>query len=225
MTDEKPSVIEALSRVMGDVQAVGKESRNSQQGYAFRGVDAVMNAVGPALRRHGVVIVPEHVETHYRDAQTTSGKATREVTVVVTYRAHGPAGDSIVLQAPGEALDVSDKGTPKAMSVAYRTALLQALTIPTDEPDPDAAYYERAGAAPAAPPPSAVPSEAAMRRMFALASQKLGGPEGPFKNWLAATHSYTGSRKDLSGAQVAWIIDELSKLPDHQEGETPNESR
>lgn len=225
MTDEKPSVIEALSKVMGDVQAVGKESRNSQQGYAFRGVDAVMNAVGPALRRHGVVIVPEHVETHYRDAQTTSGKATREVTVVVTYRAHGPAGDSIVLQAPGEALDVSDKGTPKAMSVAYRTALLQALTIPTDEPDPDAAYYERAAAAPAAPPPPAVPSEAAMRRMFALASQKLGGPEEPFKAWLAATHNYTGSRKDLSGAQVAWIIDELSKLPDHQEGETPNESR
>ena len=56
MTDEKPTVIEALSKVMGDVQAVGKESRNSQQGYAFRGVDAVMNAVGPALRRHGVVI-------------------------------------------------------------------------------------------------------------------------------------------------------------------------
>ena len=95
----------------------------------------------------------------------------------------------------------------------------------TDEPDPDAAYYERAAAAPAAPPPPTVPSEAAMRHMFALASQKLGGPEEPFKAWLAATHNYTGSRKDLSGAQVAWIIDELSKLPDHQEGETPNESR
>ena len=78
--------------------------------------------------------------------------------------------------------------------------------------------------APTPPPLPAKPSDNDMRRMFALASQKLGGPEEPFKAWLAAEVNYHGSRRDLNGAQVAWIIDKLSKLPDH-ESETPNESR
>jgi hypothetical protein len=38
----------------------------------------------------------------------------------------------------GEAADAGDKATSKAHSVAYRTCLLQALSIPTHEPDPDA---------------------------------------------------------------------------------------
>lgn len=143
MTDTKPHVVEALALVMGDVQGIAKTSRNQQQGFNFRGIDAVMNTVGPALRKHGVVIVPEDVVATYRDAQTTTGKAIREVTVRVTYRIHGPAGDSITMQAIGESLDSGDKGSAKAMSVAYRVALLQALTIPTDEPDPDHYTYER----------------------------------------------------------------------------------
>jgi hypothetical protein len=41
-------------------------------------------------------------------------------------------------------MDSGDKATAKAMSVAYRTALLQVLCLPTDEPDPDSHTYERA---------------------------------------------------------------------------------
>ena len=44
---------------------------------------------------------------------------------------------------PGESMDFGDKGAPKAMSVAYRIALLQTLCIPTDDPDPDSQSYER----------------------------------------------------------------------------------
>ena len=178
MTDPTPTVMQAMSAVMADVQAIRKADRNEQQRFLFRGIDSVMNAVGPALRKHGVVIVPEHVETHYRDTQTTTGKAAREVTAIVTYRAYGPAGDSIVMQAPGESMDSGDKGTPKAMSVAYRTLLLQALTIPTDEPDPDAATYERAHLH--APPPTTEPAggtgeamtERTRGRLFALLSER-----------------------------------------------------
>lgn len=141
---DKLSVFEAWSKVMEDVQSIGKDGRNSQQNYAFRGIDAVMNAVGPVLRKHGVVVVPEEVHSSYRDVLTANDRKSREVTVVVTYRVYGPGGDSFPMQAPGESMDVGDKGTPKAMSVAYRTVLLQALTIPTDDPDPDAHTYERA---------------------------------------------------------------------------------
>ena len=144
---EKPSIAEALSAVMGDVQSVRKGERNTQQGYVFRGIDAVVNAVGPAFRKHGVVCVPLLEDVAYNTVEVGKNRSVmRECTVRVRYRFYGPAGDSIECVTIGEAMDSGDKATPKAMSVAYRVALLQALTIPTDEPDPDAQSYERATA-------------------------------------------------------------------------------
>ena len=70
------------------------------------------------------------------------------VTVVVEYTVTGPAGDQITAAAAGQASDSGDKAVPKAMSVAFRTVLLQALCIPTDEPDPDSQVHERAVEAP-----------------------------------------------------------------------------
>jgi ERF superfamily. len=141
---DKPTIYEALGAVMSEVQAVGKKDRNNQQGYDFRGIDAVVNAVGPAFRKHGIIATPLSSEAKYRDVQTTTGKPSRECTVSVTYRFHGPAGDFIDAQVPGESMDFGDKGAPKAMSVAYRIALLQVLCIPTHDPEPDAQSYERA---------------------------------------------------------------------------------
>lgn len=141
---EHPTVVVALCRVMEDVRAVRKGDRNRDQGYNFRGVDAVVNAVGPALRKHGVLVVPVLEEANYRDVTTSRGKPSRECTVKVRYRFYGPAGDFIEAVTPGESMDFGDKGAPKAMSVAFRIALLQALALPTDESDPDAHSYERA---------------------------------------------------------------------------------
>ena len=140
---EQLTVHQALSKVMGDVQAVKKDSKNQAQRFNFRGIDAVMNAVGPALRKHGVTILPEDVEVHRSNGTTANGKQTAEVVVKVTYRVYGPSGDSIHGKVAAEAMDFGDKAIAKAMSVAYRTFLLQALTIPTDEPDPDGESYER----------------------------------------------------------------------------------
>lgn len=128
---------------MEAVQAVRKDSKNQAQRFNFRGIDAVMNAVGPALRKYGVVILPEEVDVHRSNGATASGKQTAEVVVKVTYRVYGPAGDSIHGKVAAEAMDFGDKATAKAMSVAYRTFLLQALTIPTDEPDPDGESFDR----------------------------------------------------------------------------------
>lgn len=144
-----PTVVQALAAVMAEVQAVGKDGTNTQQGYSFRGIDGVMNAVGPALRKHGVVIVPTLEDATYRDVEVGRNRTLmREVTVRVRYTVHGPAGDTLEGVVIGESMDSGDKGTAKAFSVAYRTFLLQALTIPTHQPDPDEQTYERATAAP-----------------------------------------------------------------------------
>lgn len=137
------TVYEAWNDVMRDVQAIRKDSRNTQQGFNFRGIDAVMNAVGPALREHGVTIVPNSVEAKHRDFTTAKGTTMHEAIVTVGYSVIGPDGEGFAGQSVGEAADAGDKATSKAMSVAYRTFLLQALTIPTDEPDPDETITDR----------------------------------------------------------------------------------
>jgi hypothetical protein len=65
------------------------------------------------------------------------------VIVKVAYVFTGPGGDQLLSRVIGEAMDSGDKAVPKAMSVAYRIALLQVLNLPTTEPDPDSESFER----------------------------------------------------------------------------------
>lgn len=136
---------ERLLAVMNDVQSVAKNERNSAQNFNFRGIDAVINAVGPAFRSHGILVLPAVMRNEYSQVEvgknrTSMGHARLEVEFTFV------AGDGSQCSAivPAEAMDSGDKATAKAMSVALRTALLQVLALPTDEPDPDASTYERA---------------------------------------------------------------------------------
>jgi hypothetical protein len=143
------SVFEAVSAAMGDVRAVGKDSKNTSQGqgFMFRGIDAVMDAVGPAFRRHGVVVVPRKIKAIEYTTVTVGAKQTvmASVRLQMVYRWFGPLGDHYDTEVPGEAFDSGDKGTAKAMSVAYRTLLIQALTLPTGDRDPESDSYDRFG--------------------------------------------------------------------------------
>lgn len=137
-------VHQALAAVMRQVPVVKKEDRNAAQNFNFRGIDATLNAVGPALRDNGVIVLPTLL-SHESDQVLVGRNQTpmRSVTVLVQYTFVGPEGDMVTATVPGEAMDSGDKAYSKAMSVAFRTALLQALALPTDERDPDADSHER----------------------------------------------------------------------------------
>jgi hypothetical protein len=137
------SVHEALSLVMRDVTHVGKDGFNEHQKFSFRGVDDTINAVGPVLRRHGVLVTPRVLSIQTRDFRNANDKFQHEAVIEVEYTYTGPDGSKLVGSAVGEAADSGDKATSKAMSVAYRTFLLQSLCIPTDEPDPDETTVDR----------------------------------------------------------------------------------
>lgn len=148
----------AWSRVMGDVQYIAKADERRDPGgrYNFRGIDAVLNAVGPALRKHGVSVVQTKVEPSYDRVQTGGGKTMQLCRVTVTYAVIGPKGDTlpVPLVSVGEAFDSGDKSTPKAVSVALRSCYINSLAIPTNEPhlDPERGpQYELA----TPPPPTA----------------------------------------------------------------------
>lgn len=168
MADETPTVHQAWSLVMDQVQTIRKTGRNNQQNYNFRGIDAVLSAVGPALRANNVTVVPtaESVET---ERYETKGNALMQGVIVrMRYTVYGPAGDSFVGSAYGQAADSGDKAVPKAMSVAYRSFLLQALTVPTDDPEPDQYAHERA----VRERPTEDPRNAVKRRLLVLAGER-----------------------------------------------------
>lgn len=138
---EQVPVHTAWARVMADVQSISKGDERADVGgrYMFRGVDRVVNAVGPALRRHGVLVLPARiVDKEYTETKTSGGKAMQDCTVTVEWMIVGPAGDLLPpVQSVGQANDTGDKATAKAMSVAQRVLFLTALQIPTQDPDVD----------------------------------------------------------------------------------------
>lgn len=147
---EQVAVHVAWSRVMGTVRNVSKGGWYGKPGatgsYQFRGVDAALNAFGPACRLHGVLVLPVKTEAAYRDVKTSTGKNSRECTVTVTYRVIGPAGDFIEVQSVGESMDSADKGTAKALSTSLRSLLFLGGLVPTGDPEPDMSNVERGDA-------------------------------------------------------------------------------
>lgn len=140
-------IAQALNEIMKAVGAIAKKDKNTAQGFNFRGIDSVVNAVSPALQKFGVVVVPSVEEYDYQTVEIGRNRtAMGHVRVKVSYTFIGANGDAIKATVVGEAMDSGDKATAKAMSVAFRTALLQSLSLPTDEADPDAQSYERSSA-------------------------------------------------------------------------------
>lgn len=147
---ESPTIHQALNAVMLQVRGVEKSERNNapNANYNFRGIDAVTNAVGPALRDHGVIVAPRVLDWNYGTV-VVGVKQTQmsHSRLLIEFTWYGPGGDSLVTVAAGEAFDSGDKATAKAHSVAFRTAMIQTLCLPTDERDPNEDTYERSEAA------------------------------------------------------------------------------
>ncbi len=146
-------IFEALSAVMADVAPVGKGGVNEDQHYRFRKVDDLYDALRPALAKHGVVIVP-NVSERVEDAVTTQrGNLMRHVVLTVQFQAIGPEGDAITWQTISEALDTSDKATNKALTAAWKYAMLQLFCVPLEgEEESDARTVEVPAVAKEVPP-------------------------------------------------------------------------
>ena len=170
-------IYEALNLVMRDVQGVRKGERNTMPGggFMFRGIDAVTNAVGPALREHGVIVVPEVLDAEYSTIHVGQKQTVMSRVVLrVRFTWYGPEGDSIASVVQSESMDSGDKATAKAHSVAFRTAMIQTLALPTDEPDPDSTVYERSPGGVAAAAAASVDLDGLRKRIAGAEYADLG---------------------------------------------------
>lgn len=132
------TIFEALNEVMKEIGTVGKDKKNAQQGFKFRGVDDAMNATNHLFAKHGVFVVPEVID-RVREERTTKNGGAMYVTICrVKYTFYSVDGTSVSAVVDGEGMDTADKGTSKAQAIAFKYALFQVLDIPTEAMvDPD----------------------------------------------------------------------------------------
>ena len=141
-------------------KGLSKARKNEQQGYKFRGIDDVLNALSPLLAKHRLVILPRVLERTVVERATKNGGVLFFVTVQVAFDFVSAADKSThTVVTYGEAMDTADKATNKAMSAAYKYATIQAFCIPTEgDNDADAVTHEPVArpAAVVAPAPALV---------------------------------------------------------------------
>lgn len=127
-------IYEQIPKVMAEVGAIGKDDKNPQQGYKYRGIDAVMNALHPAMVKHKIFAVPTEMEELNREErQSTKGGILKYSVIRVKYRIYAEDGSYIESEVIGEGMDSGDKSVNKAMSVAFKYACFQTFCIPTEE--------------------------------------------------------------------------------------------
>lgn len=136
----------AICRVTADLAQVGisKDRKNSQQGYAFRGIDDVYCTLSALLAKHQLCILPRVLDHHVVERETRNGGALFNTTVKMAFDlVSSEDGSTHTVITIGEAMDSADKSSNKAMSAAYKYMAFQTFCIPTEgDNDADAHTHE-----------------------------------------------------------------------------------
>jgi hypothetical protein len=146
-----PKVYAAISKVMAEIGRIGisKDRKNEQQGYKFRGIDDVYNAMSGLLANAGLCVLPRVIKREVTERATKSGGVLFYVVLDVQFDLCCAEDASVhTISVSGEAMDSGDKATNKAMSAAYKYACMQVFCIPTEgDNDADAQTHEVAAKA------------------------------------------------------------------------------
>ena len=163
MADEKKvatgaQIYPLIGQAMRRLTAVAKDSKNETQGFMYRGIDAVMNALYPVMSELGLFFVPEVLEQTREERTTTKNvwdngqkkyvekKSTLLYSLLkIRYTMYAPDGSNVSAVVIGEGMDSGDKASNKAMAVGLKYAAFQLFMIPTEEmknDDPDRVTHE-----------------------------------------------------------------------------------
>ena len=139
MENTTPLIYKKIIEVMADINAIGKDRRNQQQGFQFRGIDDVMNELHGSLAKCGVFVLPTVLEETRTTGKTKSGGDMFYTRLKINFGFYAEDGSHVDAVVIGEAMDTGDKASNKALSIGLKYAMLQVFCIPTeDDKDPDA---------------------------------------------------------------------------------------
>lgn len=130
------AIFDILPKAVLEIGAIGKERRNEQQKYSYRGIDDALDMIAPVLTRHGVTYsLDEKLLRHTSEiVERGGGKGSQIITralVRVSIKLIAQDGSYTTLTATGEGMDYGgDKATSKATSAAYKYAMFLGLGVP-----------------------------------------------------------------------------------------------
>ena len=139
MAENTALIYKKIIEVMADINAIGKDRRNQQQGFQFRGIDDVMNELHSSLAKCGVFVLPNVLEETRTTGKTSRGGDMFYTRLKINFGFYAEDGSHVDAVVIGEAMDTGDKASNKALSIGLKYAMLQVFCIPTeDDKDPDA---------------------------------------------------------------------------------------
>jgi hypothetical protein len=135
---EAKLIYKKMSDVMKEIKSISKDQKNLAQGFKFRGIDQFVNALYPALTKHGVFMTPfcTHQSHELKEVTRSNGKAAvdKHVSISMAYNFYAEDGSFVTVgPIPAEGLDSGDKATNKALSAALKYALIQTFSVPTED--------------------------------------------------------------------------------------------
>lgn len=133
-------ITKALAAITAEVGSIGKNKKNEQLGFKFRGVDDLMNVLHPLFAKYGVIVIPEVIDSHREERMTAKGGAMISAILKVKYHFTAIDGSELCATVVGEGMDYADKASSKALAVAFKYMCIQVFCIPTEEiakEDPD----------------------------------------------------------------------------------------
>ena len=141
--DGFPLIYKQLPKAAEKIGSITKDKRNTQQGYNFRGIDDVLNAIHPVFAELGITPVPQVLRATREERTTKTGNNLIYTILTVAVCFFAEDGTYVKAVVQGEAMDSADKSSNKALSAAFKYACFQVLSIPTEEMlDPDATTPE-----------------------------------------------------------------------------------
>lgn len=137
---EHNNIGEAWLAIMQDVGYVQKTGVNKAQNYKYAGERQLIEALRPALLKHGVICYPSKVVSRSESVVIKDGNTEKKTFRTVadyefTY-VHVSSNTKMVVASVGEGVDTGDKSAYKAATGALKYALRQPALIETgDEPE------------------------------------------------------------------------------------------
>ncbi len=206
-------VYKAIAKITAAMasEGIGKDRKNQQQGYSFRGIDDVYNVLSRMLADAGLCIIPRILKRDMIERQTQKGGTLFYVTVEAEYDLIAVEdGSKHTARVFGEAMDSGDKATNKAMSAAYKYLAFQTFAIPTEgDNDADAHTHEvkpsQARPAPVKTPPAPTLDNEDMDDLKQLAKTLIQLVEGE-NNPSSAYDMLDFNQLDNEKKRVLWAM-------------------
>lgn len=131
--EAKNLIYAKMISILRDCEGIAKDKTNPQQGYKFRGIDDMYNALHPLFKKHGVFILSEVLAEKREERTSKQGNSIFTTILDVKFSFVAEDGSSVSSLTKGEGQDSGDKGTNKALSSALKYTLMQTFLIPTEE--------------------------------------------------------------------------------------------